>query len=77
MAESRRLIGILPTAWTASVWKRMPRSRAMRAISSTGKMTPVSLLAHMALTITVSSVRLSRNRCTSRVPSLCTCSRVV
>jgi hypothetical protein len=47
MAEFARSIGILPTACTASVWNRAPTVAALRASSSTGKIVPVSLLAHM------------------------------
>ncbi len=39
--------GTLPTACTASVWKRIPFSFAIAPISAIGWMTPISLLAVM------------------------------
>ena len=71
-----RLMGIFPTAWTASVWNRMPRARPNSAACSTGKITPVSLLAHMRLTMAVSGVRLLRYCSISSRPSLSTGSSV-
>ncbi len=44
------IIGILPTACTASVWNITPAAFANAAISSTGKIVPVSLLAHITET---------------------------
>ena len=43
-----------PTAWTASVWKRMPRSRHSAPISRMGWRVPISLLAYMMVTRQVS-----------------------
>ncbi len=39
--------GTLPTACTASVWKRTPFSWQILPISAIGWMTPISLLANM------------------------------
>ena len=49
-----RLMGTLPTACTASVWKRTFFLWTRAAISSMGNITPVSLLAHMVETMAVS-----------------------
>jgi hypothetical protein len=60
-----RSIGILPTACTASVWNMDAARCAISAISSTGKMVPVSLLAHIAETMatrSLSSERIRRDR---------------
>jgi len=51
-----RSIGSLPTACTASVCSATPLDLTMRAISAMGKITPVSLLAHITLTMAVSGV---------------------
>ena len=48
--------GNLPAAWAASVWKRTSRAWAMAASSVMGCSTPVSLLAAMIDTSTVSGV---------------------
>ncbi len=48
-----RSIGVLPTAWVASEWTAMPRSRHPLAIASTGCSAPVSLLAQITLTSAV------------------------
>ena len=48
-------MGILPTACTASVWNMMPLAAASSAISTTGKIVPVSLLAHITETIATRS----------------------
>ena len=45
-----RLIGIFPTACTASVWNMIPFAAANSAISNTGNRVPVSLLAHITET---------------------------
>ena len=55
MQVSLRLIGTLPTAWTASVWNMTPAERASSAISSTGNRVPVSLLAHITETMATRS----------------------
>jgi hypothetical protein len=65
---SFREMGSLPTACTASVWKIAPLALASLAISSTGKTTPVSLLAHMTLTMAVSSRMASAAWLKSRLP---------
>ena len=52
-------MGILPTAWVASVCSQTPRSRQRRPISASGWMTPISLLANMTETSIVSS-RMAR-----------------
>ena len=49
-------IGILPTAWAASVWKTTPRSWQSRPISAIGLSVPTSLLAAMIETSTVFGV---------------------
>ena len=49
-------IGSLPTPWTASLWKRTPRSREILPISAIGWIVPISLLANMIETRTVLSV---------------------
>ena len=46
--------GILPTAWAASVWKKVLFSRHKAPISAMGWMTPISLLTVMMLTRAVS-----------------------
>ena len=51
------LTGILPTAWTASVWKRTPFSWQSSPISRMGWMTPISLLAYMMETRMVCCLR--------------------
>ncbi len=61
--------GILPTACTASVWKRTLYLRAMAPISSMGKMLPVSLLAHMTEIRMVWSVMAASSSCRSSMPS--------
>jgi hypothetical protein len=52
-------MGSLPTDWVASVWNTIPGSVSLvrRESSSTGKITPVSLLACITLTSRVSGVR--------------------
>ena len=42
--------GSWPAAWTASVWKGMPCSRASAASSAIGCTTPTSLFAHITVT---------------------------
>ena len=55
-----RSIGSLPTACTASVWNITPASWAISAICSTGKIVPVSLLAHMKEAIATFGESLAR-----------------
>ena len=52
--------GTLPTACTASVWKRRPSPCAIAPISAIGWMTPISLLAAMIVTRIVLSVIAGR-----------------
>ena len=47
MLSVMTLTGILPTAWTASVWKITPFSWQSAPISLIGWTTPISLLAYM------------------------------
>ena len=47
-------MGRWPVAWTASVWKRAPRLRAMRQTSRAGCTAPTSLFANMRETRQVS-----------------------
>ena len=69
-------MSIFPTAWTASVWKRVPFERQISAASSIGKSVPVSLLAHIRETIAVSS-RIARSRSSRSIkPSESTSSHV-
>ena len=49
-------IGILPTAWTASVWNRTPFSLQSLPIAAIGWIVPISLLAAMTETRIVLSV---------------------
>ena len=66
----RRSIGSLPTVWVASVWKTIDGSVSlvMRDSSSTGKMTPVSLLACITETSRVSGRRARTNSVVSIRP---------
>ncbi len=61
--------GIRPTDWAASQWKRTPAARVMRASSSMGWTTPVSLLACITETSTVSGRSAARSRSGSSRPS--------
>jgi len=56
-ALSRRVIGIFPRPGTASVWKRISFFPGYFRPLLMGKRTPVSLLAHIRLTMAVSGVR--------------------
>src|SRR6267378_4045501 len=54
--------GILPTAWLASVWKRMPFSLASRPTDVTSWMVPISLLANITeirMVLSVSALRIA------------------
>ena len=64
-----RSSGSLPTDWTASVWKRMPRSRHISAMRSIGKRTPVSLFACMTVTMAVSGASAASTSARSSRPS--------
>ncbi len=69
--SSSTRVGILPTDCAASVWKRTPYSCAIAAHSAMGWIVPVSLLACMMVTSTV-SLLIARRRSsgsTSPVPS--------
>ncbi len=58
--------GTWPTAWTASVWKGTPCSRARSARVGTGCRVPTSLLAHITVTSATSDgSRSSAARSTS------------
>ena len=66
-----RSMGSLPAAWTASVWKRMAGlyALAMRASLPMGWMAPVSLLANMMETSSVSGRRAASKASGSMMPS--------
>ena len=65
-----RSMGSLPTDCVASVWKRMDGSVSLvsRESSSMGKITPVSLLACMIVTSSVSGVSARTKSRTSSCP---------
>src|SRR5271157_494529 len=63
-------MGILPNACAASQWKKTPRWRQMAPISRTACTTPISLLAYITLTSTVSGRMASPTPAGSSRPSL-------
>src|SRR5438552_4329995 len=65
-------IGVLPTAWVASVWKMIPFSLASLPIAATSWIVPISLLANMTEIRMVLSVIALRISSTSIRPSGCT-----
>ena len=65
---ARRSIGTFPTAWVASQWNGTPRDLQISAICPTGKITPVSLFAHIAVTNAVSGVTASASAPRSSEP---------
>ena len=66
-----RSTGRCATAWTASVWKRTPRSRQPAAMVATSCTVPTSLLAHMTVTSATdpgSSSTAARTSCAATSP---------
>ena len=68
--------GILPKAWTASVWNRTLCARQIRPIAATSWITPVSLLAVMIETRMVSGRIAASSSARSTSPSVPTGSQV-
>ncbi len=67
--DSRSEMGSLPNVWTPSTWNGMPRSVAMRPISSTGISVPLSLFAVWIEIRTVSGRIARRTSSGSTSPS--------
>ena len=70
------LVGIRPTACTASLWKGTPRSRQSAPISATGWIVPTSLLAAMTETRTVSGRIAAATSAAATIPDGPTPTRV-
>jgi hypothetical protein len=69
--------GMCPAEAVASAWNRTPRSRAIRPISATGWIVPISALACMTETSRVSGRIALRTSSGSTRPSRSTCTTVV
>src|ERR1035437_5653322 len=69
MWPASTLTGNLPNAWTASQWNSTFFSRQIAPIWRTGWITPISLLAYITLTKTVSGPIASRSSSRSTSPS--------
>ena len=63
------LTGILPAAWVASVWKRIPFSLASFPMAAMSWIVPISLLANMTEIRMVLSVMALRISSTDTSPS--------
>src|SRR5438270_10243243 len=64
--------GVLPTAWVASVWNRMPFSFASLPMAAISWIVPISVLANITEIRMVLSVTALRISATSMRPSGCT-----